>query len=91
MHPSLQINLKTEQQESPASPPCLQPPPGPSVQVMAGVPALTQLNPAYNEGAQAAALLMAANQQLSHSPPASWRCFSADAAASAGRSNLMLG
>ncbi|HVJ00555.1 MAG TPA: hypothetical protein VM662_00140, partial [Sphingomonas sp.] len=35
-------------------------------------------------GAQQAALMMAANAQLSHTPPTSWRCYTAAGAAAAG-------
>lgn len=38
--------------------------------------------------AQAAALMMAANGQLSHNPPTTWRCYTAPGAAAAGSSNL---
>lgn len=40
---------------------------------------------------QEAALMMTANNQLSHSPPASWSCHTATGAAGAGISNLALG
>ncbi len=39
-------------------------------------------------GAQQAALMMAANAQLSHEPPASWRCYTPLGAETAGASNL---
>lgn len=39
-------------------------------------------------GAQSAALMMAANNALSHTPPPSWRCYTSDGAATAGASNL---
>jgi uncharacterized protein YkwD len=39
---------------------------------------------------QAAALMMSANEQLNHSPPSSWRCYSDDGAKAAGSSNLAL-
>lgn len=39
-------------------------------------------------GAQQAALMMAANAQLSHTPPTNWRCYTAAGAAAAGASNL---
>lgn len=41
--------------------------------------------------AQQAALMMDANNALSHSPPSSWQCYTADGAAAAGSSNLALG
>lgn len=58
---------------------------------MAGVPAAVQLDPVYNQGAQQAALMMAANSQLSHTPPSSWRCWTAGGAEAAANSNLVLG
>jgi Cysteine-rich secretory protein family len=41
--------------------------------------------------AQDAAKMMDANNQLSHSPPASWTCYTAEGAAGAGSGNLALG
>jgi hypothetical protein len=41
--------------------------------------------------AQQGALMMEANNQLSHTPPTSWTCYSADGATAAGSSNLALG
>ena len=38
--------------------------------------------------AQACALMMTANDQLSHTPPGSWTCYSADGAEAAGNSNI---
>jgi uncharacterized protein YkwD len=38
--------------------------------------------------AQACALIMHANGQLSHNPPANWACYSADGAEGAGKSNI---
>lgn len=40
---------------------------------------------------QEAALMMDANNQLSHSPPAEWRCYTSAGAGGAGSSNLALG
>jgi uncharacterized protein YkwD len=45
---------------------------------------------ALNDSAQRAALIMAANGSLSHSPSSSWRCWSPTGAAAASRSNLAL-
>lgn len=46
----------------------------------------------YSEADQAeameSALMMAANGQLSHTPPTSWKCYTASGAAGAGSSNL---
>ena len=58
---------------------------------MAGVPADVSLNADSNRKAQAAALMMSVNHQLSHSPPSSWLCYSADGADGAGSSDLYLG
>lgn len=40
---------------------------------------------------QEAALMMDANNQLSHSPPDTWRCYTSGGASGAGSSNLALG
>ncbi len=40
---------------------------------------------------QACAVMMYRNGSLSHSPPTSWRCYTAEGAAGAGSSNLALG
>lgn len=58
---------------------------------MAGVPASVQLDAVFNQKAQQAALVMAANNQLSHTPPSSWACYTAVAAEAASKSNLALG
>lgn len=58
---------------------------------LVGVTADIAENPAFTQAAQAAAMLMAANNSLSHSPPPSWRCYSDLAASGASRSNLYLG
>jgi hypothetical protein len=58
---------------------------------MAGVPAGVQLDPGYNQRAQQAALMMAANNQLSHTPPSAWKCWTAAGAEGAANSNLVLG
>lgn len=55
---------------------------------MAGVPAAVEFDPVYNAKAQQAALLMSANRQLSHYPPASWTCYNAVGGDAAGKSNL---
>lgn len=58
---------------------------------MAGVPGDVQLSDTYNAKAQQAALMMSANNQLSHSPPDTWKCYTADGAQAAGSSDLYLG
>ena len=58
---------------------------------MAGVPGIVQLSAEYSHKAQLAALMMSVNGQLSHSPPPTWQCYSADGATAASKSNLYLG
>lgn len=58
---------------------------------MAGLPGNVDLHPTYNEKAQAAALIMSANGDLSHAPDPGWACYSAAGAEAAGKSNLYLG
>jgi hypothetical protein len=58
---------------------------------MAGVPAAVVLNGLWNAKDQQAALMMSANNNLSHTPPSSWSCYTADGAEAAGKSNLALG
>jgi hypothetical protein len=58
---------------------------------MAGVPGDVQLSEEYNRKAQQAALMMSANDQLSHSPPSNWQCYTEEGREAAGSSNLYLG
>jgi uncharacterized protein YkwD len=58
---------------------------------MAGVPAVVQLSDDYSRKAQQAALMMSANERLSHSPSTDWLCYTAEGAQAAGSSNLYLG
>jgi uncharacterized protein YkwD len=58
---------------------------------MAGVPGNVVLDDALSAPAQEAALMMSANQNLSHAPPMDWLCYTAAGAAAAGKSNLALG
>jgi len=58
---------------------------------LAGVDASVRDDPALSAPAQAAAMLMSVNSALSHSPPPTWRCYSAQAATGAASSNLYLG
>jgi len=53
---------------------------------LAGLPSVSD-NATLDRESQACALMMDANG-LSHSPPPSWKCYSADGALAAGRSNL---
>lgn len=57
---------------------------------MAGVPAGVVFAASLNTKAQAAALMMSANNNLSHTPPTTWDCYSSDGVAGAGSSNLVL-
>jgi uncharacterized protein YkwD len=56
---------------------------------MAGVQPITW-DAGLNGKSQAAALMMSANNALSHTPPSSWRCYSEEGATAAGNSNLAL-
>lgn len=57
---------------------------------MAGVPGQIAFDDVYNRAAQQAAILMAANGQLSHNPPSNWKLYSPLAAEAAENSNLCL-
>ncbi|KPC52775.1 CAP domain-containing protein [Amantichitinum ursilacus] len=57
---------------------------------MAGLPGNVTLSLDESARAQAAALMMDANDQLSHAPTTSWICYTAVGAAAAGKSNLAL-
>ena len=59
--------------------------------VMAGIPPLEGLDSLYNDIDQKAALMMSANNALSHTPPNNWRCFTPEGRDGAGSSNLYLG
>ncbi len=48
-------------------------------------------DPTRNAKAQECALMMDANNSLSHDPPMSWTCYSADGAEAAGKSNISSG
>lgn len=58
---------------------------------MAGVPLLEGFKDEYNTIDQAAALIMAANENLSHHPDADWKCFTETGYTGASTSNLVLG
>ncbi len=58
---------------------------------MAGVPNLLGLTDEKNRQAQAAALMMSVNNQLNHTPPSSWTCYTEDGRQGAGSSDLFLG
>ena len=57
---------------------------------MAGVPADVVFSDAYNQKAQAAALMMSVNRQMDHFPPQQWRCYSADGSEAARHANFYL-
>lgn len=58
-----------------------------AIRALHGLPPATY-STADEPGAQQAALMMAANAQLSHTPPTNWLCYTAAGAAAAGASNL---
>jgi hypothetical protein len=58
---------------------------------MAGLPGDVVLSNTWNLKAQQAALMMASQGALSHSPDTNWSCYSAGGAEAAGKSNLALG
>lgn len=58
---------------------------------MAGLSGNLNLSASWNSECQAAALMMSANGQLSHSPPSSWLCYTTAGADAASKSNLAYG
>jgi hypothetical protein len=58
---------------------------------MAGVPEIRGFDNEFNAKAQAAALMMSLNVNLSHTPPPDWECYSKAGSDGAGSSNLALG
>ena len=58
---------------------------------MAGVVADIELDPALNAASQEAALMMARNRNLSHTPPSTWQCYTAAGYDAAFNGNLSLG
>ena len=58
---------------------------------LVGVPAVITLNSNYSAKDQQAALMMSANNSLSHTPPNTWTFYTADGAEAAGNSNIALG
>jgi hypothetical protein len=57
----------------------------------AGLPGVGLLTDSKPVDAQNAALMMSANNNLSHAPPTGWACYSPSGANGAGNSNLALG
>lgn len=58
---------------------------------LVGLPANITFDTTKNRKCQEAALMMTANSALSHYPPTSWNCYTADGAEAAGKSNIGLG
>ena len=58
---------------------------------MAGLPAGVGLNSFWNSQDQPAALMMSANNSLSHFPPSTWTCYTAAGANAASNSNISIG
>lgn len=58
---------------------------------MAGIPSNVTLRNDLSTKAQQMALMMSANNGITHFPPASWTCYTADGADAADSSNLSLG
>ena len=58
---------------------------------LAGVPAGIGFNSAWSSQNQAAALMMSANNTLSHYPPPSWSCYTVAGANAASNSNISIG
>lgn len=58
---------------------------------LVGVPAEVLFDPVKNAKAQKAALMMSRNNDLSHTPPTSWQCYSAEGREAASKSNIYLG
>jgi cysteine-rich secretory family protein len=58
---------------------------------MVGLPDNVTFDVNYSAKCQEAALMMIAEGSLSHSPPNTWACYSADGAQGAGNSNIALG
>ncbi|MES2288585.1 MAG: CAP domain-containing protein [Pseudomonadota bacterium] len=57
------------------------------IRALHGLPAVT-LSSADQQSAMEASLMMSANSQLSHTPPTTWKCYTALGAAGAGSSDL---
>ncbi len=61
------------------------------VRAMAGVPAAVAMDSVESAQDQDAALMMAANNKLSHTPTSDWLLYTSDGATAAGKSNIDLG
>ena len=58
---------------------------------LAGLNGDISFSASKNADCQEAALIMAANGALSHTPPANWTCYTAAGAGAAGKSNISIG
>ena len=58
---------------------------------LVGLPGVGLLAQPETAQDQASALMMSANNALSHTPPSAWLCYTADGATGAGSSNIALG
>jgi uncharacterized protein YkwD len=58
---------------------------------LAGLPGNVTFSASWDSVGQQTALIMAAQNSLSHSPPTNWACYTAAGATGAGESNLALG
>lgn len=58
---------------------------------LVGLPGNVELNLEKSNKCQQAALMSRANNSLSHSPPTTWSCYTADGREASGKSNLSLG
>lgn len=58
-----------------------------TIRALHGLPAVTY-SAADEAGAQASALMQAANDALSHTPPTTWKCYTSAGATVSGQSNL---
>lgn len=61
------------------------------VRRLAGIPDTCVFDAAMSRQCQSAALMMASNQMLDHSPPKTWKCHTPEGALAAGSGNLSLG
>ena len=62
-----------------------------SYRALAGLPPVALFNDSKAVDAQNAALMMSANDDLDHAPPATWACYTASGANGASHGNLSLG
>ena len=58
---------------------------------MVGLPGNVVFDSTFNQKCSEAALMMIANSDLSHNPPPTWTCYTAEGAEAAGKSNIAIG